>query len=162
VIGLRGVTDGQLCTVLAARAELDPSAALMIFNTDTVVESHLDKTLRDLDENVDGILGVFRARGDHWSFARLDDTGRVVETAEKRRISEWATTGMYYFADTEQFVAEGNAMVRADERTNREFYVAPLYNRLINAGANIRVDVADAVWPLGTPDELEAFRCDHS
>ena len=38
-----------------------------------------------------------------------------------------------------------------------EYYVAPLYNRFIQAGADIRLDVAEEVWVLGTPEDLAAF-----
>jgi len=48
-------------------------------------------------------------------------------------------------------------MIADDDRTRGEFYVAPLYNRLIKAGADVRLDPASEVWVLGTPAELEQF-----
>ncbi len=45
----------------------------------------------------------------------------------------------------------------ADERVNREFYVAPVYNRMIAAGREVRIDVAKEVWVLGTPEDLAHF-----
>jgi len=153
IVALDGVTDGQLCTVLETRDHL-VDGGLAIYNADTYCRAHLGETLA-ADPDLDGVIGVFEADGDHWSFARLDDTGIVVETAEKRRISPWATTGLYHFADVAQFLAAADAMIAADERTRGEFYVAPLYNRLIADGARIGVDVADQVIALGTPEELE-------
>jgi dTDP-glucose pyrophosphorylase len=100
---------------------------------------------------------VFRAAGDQWSFARMDEQGRVLETAEKRRISEWATTGLYYFRHGCDFVRHSDAMIAADERSNNEFYVAPVYNRMIAAGADIRANKIDKVWVLGTPEDLSYF-----
>jgi NDP-sugar pyrophosphorylase family protein len=157
VIGLNGVTDGQLCTVLEARDALDQDEGLVVFNADTYCKTDLRRTLQELPEGVAGVIGVFRADGDHWSFARVDDEGRVVETAEKRRISDWATTGLYHFTSTREFLRNADAMIARDDRTRGEFYVAPLYNSLIDAGADIRIDIADEVWVLGTPPELAAF-----
>ena len=53
------------------------------------------------------------------------------------------------------------AMIAANERVNNEFYVAPVYNRMIADGLDIRVDVADEVWVLGTPEDLSHFEKHH-
>ena len=39
----------------------------------------------------DGFIPCFKGEGDHWSFVRLDDSGKVVEIKEKKRISEYCT-----------------------------------------------------------------------
>jgi NDP-sugar pyrophosphorylase family protein len=160
VIPVDGVTEGQVCTVLLARDLIDDGTPLLVYNVDTYCRTALASTLRSLPPTVDGLLGVFEAEGDHWSFARVDECGRVVETAEKRRISPWATTGLYHFTRGADFVRYADEMVHADDRTRGEFYVAPLYNRMIRDGADIRIDVADEVRPIGTPDELARFEHD--
>ena len=48
-------------------------------------------------------------------------------------------------------------MVADDDRARGEFYVAPLYNRLIAGGDVVAVDAATSVAALGTPDELVSF-----
>ena len=48
-------------------------------------------------------------------------------------------------------------MIAANERSNNEFYVAPVYNRLIAAGADVRANPVDEVWVLGTPEDLDHF-----
>lgn len=160
VIGLDHLTDGQLCTVLEAGPLLDVDEPVLVYNADTFARSGLGDLLTT-PTLPDGILTVFEAEGDHWSFARVDDAGRVIETAEKRRISPWATTGLYWFRDGRTLIREGTAMVRDDDRSGGEFYVAPLYNRLIARGADVRIDVATEIWPLGTPAELDHFLSVH-
>src|SRR5690606_29006098 len=76
IVPLDALTEGQACTVLAARDHLDPDEGLIIYNADTYCVTDLERRLADLDPDVDGIIGVFQAPGDHWSFARVDDTGR--------------------------------------------------------------------------------------
>jgi dTDP-glucose pyrophosphorylase len=157
IVSLDAVTEGQACTVLMAREYVDNDQPLIIYNADTYCVTGLEDRLRHLDASVDGVISVFEAPGDKWSFARADASGRVVETAEKRRISDWATTGLYHFTRGRDFVRHATAMISADERQNGEFYVAPVYNRLIASGGDVRLDVADQVWVLGTPEDLAQF-----
>jgi dTDP-glucose pyrophosphorylase len=157
IIPIESVTQGQACTVLLARQMIDNEKPLLIFNADTWCRTSLDKTLPTLAPQVAGILGVFRAEGDRWSFARTDASGRVVETAEKRRISDWACTGLYYFSRGGDFVRYAEEMIRREQRVNGEFYVAPLYNQMIAQGREVRLDIAEQAEALGTPEDLAAF-----
>jgi NDP-sugar pyrophosphorylase family protein len=158
IISLDEVTEGQACTVLKAESLIDNNEPLLIYNADTYCRTELATRLPTLPESVAGVLGVFRAAGDKWSFARTDAAGRVVETAEKRRISDWASTGLYYFRRGCEFVEHSHKMIAENERVNNEFYVAPIYNRMIAAGAEIWIDPADEVWALGTPEDLRHFQ----
>ncbi|MEO6436330.1 MAG: glycosyltransferase family 2 protein [Tepidisphaeraceae bacterium] len=160
IVPLDKVTEGQACTVLEAREHIDNDQPLIIYNADTWCRTSLHKTLPALSQDVGGVLGVFKAPGDKWSFARTDSggaEGRVVETAEKKRISDWACTGLYHFTRGCDFVAYADAVIRDDERVNNEFYVAPVYNRMIRDGADVRLDLAEEVWVLGTPEDLAHF-----
>jgi dTDP-glucose pyrophosphorylase len=157
IVPVDRVTEGQACTVLLAREHLAAAQPLIIFNADTYCRTSLEKTLPQLAPSVAGLLGVFRAEGDRWSFARTDDAGRVVETAEKVRISDWACTGMYHFSRTSDFLAAADAMIADNQRVRGEFYVAPIYNRFIAAGREIRLDIADEAFALGTPEDLADF-----
>ncbi|MFL6229364.1 MAG: glycosyltransferase family 2 protein [Pyrinomonadaceae bacterium] len=160
VVTTTRVTEGQACTVLLARDLIDTGEPLMIFNADTYQRSRALPLLAR-DPTVDGALSVFCAPGEKWSFVRADESGRVVETAEKRRISEWASTGLYYFARGRDFVAAAEEMISGDERVGGEFYVAPVYNRLIGRGANVRLDPVEEVHVFGTPEDLRAFLAGH-
>jgi NDP-sugar pyrophosphorylase family protein len=157
VVSLDHVTEGQACTVLVCHELIDTDQPLLIFNADTYCPTTLASALANLGESADGILDVFHAEGDRWSFARLDPASRVLETAEKRRISEWATTGLYYFRRGCDFVRHTRAMIADNQRSNGEFYVAPVYNRLIAAGGSVFANKVDRVWVLGTPEDLAHF-----
>lgn len=157
IVPLNKVTEGQACTVLEARAQIDRDEPLMIFNADTYAPT----SFRTPAPSVAGVLGVFEAPGDKYSFARTDASGRVVEVAEKTRISDHCCTGMYWFRSGAEFVREADAMIAANERVKNEFYVAPVYNRMIAKGRDIRLDRADEVWVLGTPEDLAHFHEHH-
>ncbi|HMB94421.1 MAG TPA: glycosyltransferase family 2 protein, partial [Tepidisphaeraceae bacterium] len=154
IIPIKQVTQGQACTVLLARELIDNDQPLVIFNADTWCRTSLSQAS---NSKIDGLLGVFHAEGDRWSFARTDESGRVVETAEKRRISDWACTGLYHFTRGSDFVRYADQMIERDERVNGEFYVAPVYNQMIADGRDIRLDIATEAAALGTPEDLAAF-----
>lgn len=156
---LDGPTGGQAQTALAARGALDPEADLAIYNIDTYFRSAtLARTLADPAARADGVIGAFRLgrRDEKWSFARLGPDGFAAETAEKKQISDLALTGFYHFSRAGDFLEAASAAVAAGEKERGEFYVAPLYNRLIAAGRRFVVDTASRIVPLGTPEDLAA------
>jgi NDP-sugar pyrophosphorylase family protein len=155
-VPVREVTQGQACTVLLARELINNDDPLLIYNADTYCPTTLGRMIAS-DGECDGILDVFLAPGDKWSFARLDDQRRVLETAEKKRISEWASTGLYWFRRGRDFVTHADTMIRDNDQSNNEFYVAPVYNRLIAAGLRVCANVVNEIWVLGTPEDLANF-----
>lgn len=157
IVALDEVTQGQACTVLTARQWIDNDEPLLIFNADTYCPTTIAAAARGFGPQTAGILDLFAAPGDKWSFARLGADDRVLETAEKRRISDWASTGLYYFRRGGDFVRHAQAMIDANDRSGNEFYVAPIYNRLIAAGEDVRGNRVDEVWVLGTPQDLAHF-----
>jgi NDP-sugar pyrophosphorylase family protein len=157
IVALDEVTQGQACTVLTARKWIDNDEPLLIFNADTYCPTTIAAAARRYGPQTAGILDLFAAPGDKWSFARLGSDDRVLETAEKRRISDWASTGLYYFHRGSDFVRHAQAMIDANDRSGNEFYVAPIYNRLIAAGEDVRGNRVGEVWVLGTPQDLAHF-----
>jgi UDP-N-acetylglucosamine diphosphorylase / glucose-1-phosphate thymidylyltransferase / UDP-N-acetylgalactosamine diphosphorylase / glucosamine-1-phosphate N-acetyltransferase / galactosamine-1-phosphate N-acetyltransferase len=160
IVPVDQVTRGQAETVGLARHHLDGSD-LLIYNADTAEHNHLDTLIPTLPASVRGLWTVFDAAGDKWSFARTMDGSldtAVVETAEKKRISPWASTGLYWFRHAAEFLQLNDAAIARGSLSGGEYYVAPLYNDLIAAGAEVRAHRADAVWVLGTPEDLGHFQ----
>jgi choline kinase len=150
------LTRGQSETAYRAKNLIDLSKPLLIFNIDTqFFSSSLEKNL--LKKNIDGVLGAFYSEEPRFSFAALNDDGFVTQTAEKEVISSNALTGLYHFTHPEDFFDAAESAFAKNETTKGEFYIAPLYNHLINKGRNLIVDVADEVNILGTPEELKVF-----
>lgn len=156
-------TRGQAETValgLTGRAAPDDPA--MIFNIDTFRPDWRPPEGFALDA-VDGYLEVFEGEGKSWSFVAPADpvAGTVARTTEKDPISNLCCTGLYYFRRTGDFLDAFGAAAAAGSATwsAGELYVAPLYNRLIAAGRDIRYHVIrrDEVIFCGTPDEYQAF-----
>ena len=157
VVPLDDVTEGQLCSVLAARAYLDTDEGVLVASADTYIRSNLPHDIARCEAACHGLISVADLPGDHWSFARTDENGDVVEVAEKVRISAHASTGLYYFANSRRFVATADAMIANKEKTRGEYYVIPVYQKYIDRGWRVGLSLAQAVWDMGTPEALAVF-----
>lgn len=147
-------TSGQAETVYIGVKNLNKDEDILIFNIDTF---RLDY---EFPENVgDGYLECFIGDGENWSYAKTEDdtiNSNVIETAEKRQISDFCSTGIYYFKTIEDFE---KAFLECKDNTNNERYVAPLYNCMIKDGKKVKVNLIDKseVIFCGTPEEYEQF-----
>lgn len=157
VIALTGPTAGQAETVELGLAGEGDATPLTIFNIDTFRPGFVFPG--PWYEALDGWLEVFVGEGANWSYVRPapGETPLVLETAEKRPISNLCCTGLYHFARAGDFRA-----ALAQERLApqaRELYVAPLYNHLIGQGARIgyhRIERDEVIF-CGTPQEYQGL-----
>lgn len=157
VIILDYLTDGQATTAMMAKEFWNPDNALLIYNIDTYVEAG---EMNSAELKGDGFIPCFQAMGDHWSFVRLDESGKVVEIKEKKRISNHCTLGAYYFRTCQLYNDLYNEYYsKTQELVNGEKYVAPLYDFLLTKGGEIYISDINPtkVHVLGTPEELQAF-----
>ncbi len=151
------VTQGQLCTILAAQQYIDTEEDVLIVASDTFIKSDLGNDILHKTSDCAGIISVINLPGEQWSFAKTDAAGRVVAVAEKVRISDHASNGLYYFSKGADLVKYGQEMIRRDERTRGEFYVIPVYQKMIDDGKTIVLSQAAEMWDMGTPEAKTAF-----
>lgn len=155
VITTPSLTRGQAETCLVAKKYINNLNRLFIYNCDTYSKAPIWETIEK--EDPDGIISCFNATDPRYSYVKLDQYGYVSETAEKKVISDLATSGMYYFKRGVDFVRSAEEMIDLDERHNGEFYVAPCYNTLLKSGKKIRPVLVSENWVLGTPEEAGYF-----
>jgi NDP-sugar pyrophosphorylase family protein len=164
IVPVNHVTKGAACTVLLAAGYLSSGNDLVIANSDQLVDLDFTEFIRQSRaQKVDGNIVVFEHEDEKWSFARVNNRGLVVEVAEKRRISNLATAGIYYFRQGSEFVSWAQDMIAKDLRVNDEFYVCPVYNELVQAGRKVVIwkISQEAMHGLGTPEDLAFYlrRC---
>ena len=162
IVAIPEVTSGAAVTVLAAREYIKGDSPLMIANCDQLVRVSMDRYLDQMEVGgYDGLIMTMHATDSKWSFVRRGASGDVVEVAEKKPISEEATVGIYSFRRGADFCHAAEAMMCKGVTTNGEFYVAPVYNELIGAGMRIGAyalrEPAEAMFGIGTPEDLDAF-----
>ena len=163
IITLESVTRGQAETVaaglIAAKTELQTN--ITIFNIDTI-RTGFEFPSGPEFTGMDGYLEVFEADGENWSFVRTDHptSKLVIETNEKKRISNLCCTGLYHFKHAADFMSAFNIETQKGIPGIGEYYVAPLYNRLIASGKKIVCNpiARQNVILSGTPHEYELFR----
>lgn len=145
---LQKPTSGQAETVLLGTKDVDRKNGILIFNCDTFIS---DDFPRDF-EKWDGVLGAFESSNPGMSYLETEDK-KVIRTVEKEVISNRASTGLYYFGSKEIFE-------RAFFGTKhpKETFVAPMYNSMISDGLNVSYFDTKIVHPLGTSEEIEAFK----
>jgi UDP-N-acetylglucosamine diphosphorylase / glucose-1-phosphate thymidylyltransferase / UDP-N-acetylgalactosamine diphosphorylase / glucosamine-1-phosphate N-acetyltransferase / galactosamine-1-phosphate N-acetyltransferase len=153
-------TEGAACTVLQGLEALDVHSSLLVANADQIIDFSTEHFLNHcLESQLDGVILTMFANTDEWSYLKTDAEGLVTEVAEKKVISDQATVGVYYFKKTGDFITAAKQMINKNDRTNNEFYVAPVYNYLIAQNKKIGVysigSVHEKMFGLGTPEHLE-------
>jgi NDP-sugar pyrophosphorylase family protein len=162
IIPVSEVTQGAACTVLLAKHLIDDNNPLMIANSDQYVEINIDQYLAELPNNkADGLIMTFWSDDPKWSFCKLRSDGTVSEVIEKKVVSNDATVGIYNFSRGCDFVRCAENMIHKNLRVNGEFYVAPVYNQLIEENAKVVVCPVGKEYAgmhgLGTPTDLNRF-----
>lgn len=147
-------TLGQADTVYQGVSHISSDEEIYIFNIDSRI---IDFTKPDWVEECDGYLEVFRGEGDHWSFALPEnaESKKVIQTAEKERISDLCSDGLYYFKQKSVFEKLFLQAIKSGNTAKNEYYIAPLYNDLITQGGKVYYDLIsnDKILFCGTPDE---------
>ena len=159
IIYLDEVTRGAAETALKAKEYINNDEPLIVSDSDHFFDgAALLQVIQD-NPGIDGIIPVFSVpeRDTKWSFSRLGADGYVDAVAEKQPISTWANIGGYYFGRGKDFVAIAEDTINNNELTNNEFYIAPLYNKLIARGNKVKLAYPQYVYGLGTPADLEYF-----
>ena len=156
---------GQLATSAAAVEALlqkQPRCrdlSLLIHNCDTGFKWSM--ALGEIDGCAS--MPVFEAEGDHWSFGQPDpqDPMRAIAIAEKRRISNLASIGLYGFRSAGQFLDRARQQLNNRPTVNGEHYIAPMLQAALEGGETIALPRVQGVKLYGTPAELcQTFQLD--
>lgn len=159
ILSVRGTTEGQAATValgIKETSHLTDSEPIYIFNADSFMP---DFSLPMFESGCGGVLDVFEGEGEHWSFVEPGNNNQVLRTTEKERISNLCSNGFYAFSDANLFEEIYLEARKRKDAVNGEYYVAPLYNLLIEKGllVNYRLVADSGCIFCGTPDEYEAL-----
>ncbi len=133
-------TAGAACSALLAIEHIDDAAPLVICNGDQVLESGTAAALSEFTaKGLDAGIITFPSVHPRWSFARVDQSGAVVEAAEKRLISRRAIAGFYYFKHGREFVRAVKASIRNSRSTHGHYYISPALNEVVLEGGKVGV-----------------------
>jgi len=160
IIQSDGLTEGPACSVLLAKEYINNDNPLFMANSDQYLEWDAQEFIDEMMQpGIDGGLSVFlmTAPDNKWSFAKADENGFVLQVAEKRKISDYATTGIYFWKRGKDFVRQAENMITLNIRVNNEFYVAPVYDEGLKERQRFKVSVCKKFWGLGVPADLRYY-----
>ena len=158
VVTLTTPTRGPVETLLAhpqARAWCDTTEALIIADCDSLFDRSewVGAVQRFQTERADGGVTLRRTTDPQCSYATVTTGGWVTQTVEKAVVSDWSTTGPYYWREGRSFVACATQAL-ADGVVS----VSPVYNYLRRQGGNILSVPFTSFEHLGTPEAYEHKR----
>jgi NDP-sugar pyrophosphorylase family protein len=162
IVILNEPTDGQAQTVYLGLQQTTFSPEhITVFNIDTFRPNFVYPSAFDISQ-IDGYLETFIGSGANWSnVLPVENSNRVQYTAEKKEISHYCCTGLYYFRSSTEFMDLFEKVFQSglDSIESNEYYIAPMYNFLIEENKDIRFSVIDAddVIFCGIPSEYESF-----
>jgi NDP-sugar pyrophosphorylase family protein len=152
------LTEGAASTALLAKDYINNEDDLLIANSDQIIEYEPQNfvTLKTISYT-DSIVFTFNATHPKWSFVKTNPKGLVIEVAEKKPISNIATCGIYWYKKGSDFVKYAEQMINKNIRVNNEFYIAPVYNELINDRKILVPFYVNKMYGIGTPEDLKNY-----
>ena len=132
IIEVAGDTKGAVCTALFAIDEINSGEELLILNGDQLIKTDILPILTNFrDRNLDGGIVVINAVHPKYSSILLDENNFVIQTSEKRPISNIASTGCCYFKNGSEFVNSAFSVIEKDFNTQGMYYISSTFNQMI-------------------------------
>ena len=164
VFSVLKTTRGAVETCLVAEPAIDDEDAVVVMDCDLEFRSRRYNELVaaalavPADEADGGALVSFESDNPRYSYAQVDDEGRVLRTAEKEPISSHALCGAYFFGSGNDFKRIAHQLIDDGTHGKPEFYVSLLYNYLLAEGKVVRLATMEEYYSYGTPEELKNFQ----
>jgi dTDP-glucose pyrophosphorylase len=163
VFSVLKTTRGAVETCLVAEDAIDDEDAVVVMDCDLEFRSKRYNELvanalaLKADEADGGALVSFESDNPRYSYAQIDDNGRVLRTAEKEPISNHALCGAYFFGSGKDFKRIAHQLLDDGTHGKAEFYVSLLYNYLLAEGKTVRLATMEEYYSYGTPEELMRY-----
>jgi len=131
-IEIMGETKGALCSALFAIDEINSDEELLILNGDQFIKSDISIAINDFrTRKLDGGIIVMDALHPKYSTVLLDEKSFVIQTSEKRPISNLASTGCSYYKKGSDFVKAAFNVIEKDVNTHGNYYISSTFNEMI-------------------------------
>lgn len=155
IIWIDDVTEGAACTVLKAKELINNNDPLLISDCDQIINIDFNNFYNYFFESdYDAMFTTVESDNPAFSYARVKD-GRVIETAEKKVISNISPCGKHLFKHGKYFVEAAEKMIKANKRVNNEFYISPVHNEMLFRKIGIYPVIG---WfDIGTPENLKKY-----
>ena len=161
------LTEGQACTCLLAKEQINNDDELLIAGCDNGMvynEEKFEKARRECDclvftyRNNEVVLANPNAYG--WMI--IDENNNVIGTSIKKAISDnpmndHAVVATFWFRQGGIFVDAAEKMIAENDRINNEFYVDQVAKHVLDLGYTVKVFEIDRYIGWGTPKDYENY-----
>ncbi len=132
VIVSEGETAGAALTSLLAIEGIDENDSLLLMNGDQLLDCNEKEVIKSFTENdADAGVIVFNSLHPRWSYVKTNEDGVVIESAEKKPISNQATAGFYYYKKSSDYIRNVKKMILKGGSVRDKYYVCPVFNEMI-------------------------------
>jgi hypothetical protein len=151
IVQLDETPNGQAFSASLGLDLLPKSEPFAIWNIDTMINPKQEFTI----PTAGCWLSLTKLPGTSWSFARFVESD-IVEIVEKKRISDWASIGLYGFPSPLEFSEGLRSFLDKHNLPSSELFVAPLYEYWLRRGENVipHFISSEEIIPLGTPQDM--------
>lgn len=158
IIKINGETKGAACSAMMAVEYVDNDTPLIISNADQLFDINLQYVVDSFKKSDAGII-TFESIHPRWSYARLNNENKVIETAEKRPISRSAIAGFYFFKNGKDFITSASKIIKKDASINGLYYISPVLNEMVleNKIINIFQIENDKYHTFYTPQKIKEY-----
>ncbi len=130
LIKLAKETKGAACSILMSIENINNDKPLIIANADQYLEIDFNHAISSFEGADAGVI-TFKSVHPRWSYVKLNDDNLIVETAEKKPLTNQAIAGFYFFQKGRYFVEGAMEMIKKDATVNGQFYISPVFNELV-------------------------------
>lgn len=160
IIRTLGETKGAVCSSLLAIEEISNDRALVIANADQVIDMDFTKMFQEFDKKqLDAGVITFNSVHPRWSYVKLDESGNVIETTEKRPVSNNAVAGFYYFKKGSDFVNAAFDSIRKGASHNGLYFTSATLNEMVlqNKKLGIKNIEANQYHSFYSPHKIKEY-----
>ena len=147
IVAIPQNTMGSACTALFVACTLNQDLPILIISSNEIVKMDLREVVeRFVKKGYDGGLLTFHSVHPRYSYVRLNREQEVVEVAQQNPLSENATAGVFWYANTGTFVWAAKESIRKNSMTSNQYYIAPVFNQMILKKKKV------GIFPMDTKD----------
>ena len=159
IVTVPKLTMGAAVTALAAHRAINPDFDIIFADSDNIFnKKDVKNFISDIrTRNLSAALLTFNSDNPCFSYAKIDDSGKLVETKEKEVISDHAICGMYYFKTLKDFKDAVIDLIVCNDLSKGEFYMSNVYNHLKKFTDKIGIFDIEHFDCVGTPEQLERY-----
>jgi dTDP-glucose pyrophosphorylase len=124
--------EGDACTALLSWGYLDKDQPLLVMSGNALIKDDINRILADFRvRDLDGGVVVFRSIHPRYAYVRLDENQQIIETADRRPISQNACAEFFYFRKAELFLDAAQDLIRKDVRSEGRFPISLVFNQML-------------------------------